>query len=120
MTAQITWINELPEVKNRASFEIDDATSTVARDSDELRVTPARQQSADLLPDGPLGDSVAHVSDGPGHLEPQGLAGSRRRRIVASGLTQVGPVDPRRAHPDEHFTEVRCDVGDFLPGELIG
>src|SRR6202140_4602205 len=37
MTAQVTWISELPEVKNRASFENDDATSTVALDSDELR-----------------------------------------------------------------------------------
>jgi formate hydrogenlyase transcriptional activator len=37
MAAQATWIGELPEIKNRASFEIDDATSTVALDSDELR-----------------------------------------------------------------------------------
>jgi formate hydrogenlyase transcriptional activator len=36
MAAQATWISELPEVKNRASFEIDDATSTIALDSDEL------------------------------------------------------------------------------------
>src|SRR6202521_4181674 len=36
MAAQATWISELPEVKNRASFENDDATSTVALDSDEL------------------------------------------------------------------------------------
>jgi formate hydrogenlyase transcriptional activator len=37
MAAQATWISELPEVKNRASFENDDATSTVALDSDEPR-----------------------------------------------------------------------------------
>jgi formate hydrogenlyase transcriptional activator len=37
MVAQATWISELPEVKKRASFEIGDATSTVALDSDELR-----------------------------------------------------------------------------------
>src|SRR6266852_1719929 len=37
MAAQATWISLLPEVKNRASFENDDATSTVALDSDELR-----------------------------------------------------------------------------------
>ena len=37
MAAQATWISELPEVKNRASFENDDATSTVALDSNELR-----------------------------------------------------------------------------------
>ena len=37
MAAQATWISELPEVKNRASFENDDATSTVALDSGELR-----------------------------------------------------------------------------------
>jgi len=37
MAAQATWIGELPEIKNRASFEIDDATSTVALDNDELR-----------------------------------------------------------------------------------
>ena len=37
MAAQATWISELPEVKNRASFENDDATSTVALDSDEVR-----------------------------------------------------------------------------------
>jgi formate hydrogenlyase transcriptional activator len=36
MAAQATWISELPEVKNRASFENDDGTSTVALDSDEL------------------------------------------------------------------------------------
>src|SRR3982075_3270472 len=36
MSAQATRISELPEVKNKASFEIDDATSTVALDSDEL------------------------------------------------------------------------------------
>src|SRR5260370_36656094 len=35
MAAQATWISELPEVKNRASFENDDAT--VALNSDELR-----------------------------------------------------------------------------------
>jgi transcriptional regulator with GAF, ATPase, and Fis domain len=37
MAAQATWISELPEVKNRASFENDDGTSTVALDSGELR-----------------------------------------------------------------------------------
>src|ERR1700676_1527868 len=37
MAAPATWISEMPEVKNRASFEIDDATSTVALDSGELR-----------------------------------------------------------------------------------
>jgi transcriptional regulator with GAF, ATPase, and Fis domain len=37
MAAQASWISELPEVKNRASFENDDATSTVALDSGELR-----------------------------------------------------------------------------------
>ena len=36
---------------------------------DELRVTPARQQSADLLPNRPLGDSVTDPGDGSGHLE---------------------------------------------------
>src|SRR5216683_613824 len=36
MSAQATWISEVPEVENRASLEIDDATSTVALDSDEL------------------------------------------------------------------------------------
>ena len=86
---------------------------------DELRVAPAGQQSADLLPDGPLVDPVADLGDGPGHLEPEDLAGSRRRRIVACGLQQVGAVDPRRTDLDEHFTVVGCDVGDFLPGELI-
>src|SRR5260370_9080168 len=37
MSAQATWMSELPEVKDRASLEIDDATSTVAFDNDELR-----------------------------------------------------------------------------------
>src|ERR1700693_3324517 len=37
MAALATWIGEPPEVKTRASFESDDATSTVALDSDELR-----------------------------------------------------------------------------------
>src|SRR5712691_1759466 len=37
MAAQTTWISELAEVKNSASFENDDATSTFALDSDELR-----------------------------------------------------------------------------------
>jgi formate hydrogenlyase transcriptional activator len=37
MAAQATCISELPEVKNRASFENDGATSTVALDSGELR-----------------------------------------------------------------------------------
>src|SRR6266404_7138438 len=36
MSAQATWIREVPEVENRASLEIDDARSTVALDSDEL------------------------------------------------------------------------------------
>src|SRR5258708_4262656 len=36
MSAQATWIREVPEVENRAPVEIDDATSTVALDSDEL------------------------------------------------------------------------------------
>ena len=36
MSAQATWIREVPEVENRASLEIDDATSTVALDNDEL------------------------------------------------------------------------------------
>ncbi len=39
MSAQATWLSELPEVKHNASFEIEDATSTVAHDSDELRGT---------------------------------------------------------------------------------
>jgi formate hydrogenlyase transcriptional activator len=37
MAAYATWIGEPPEVKTRASFESDDAASTVAFDSDELR-----------------------------------------------------------------------------------
>jgi formate hydrogenlyase transcriptional activator len=36
MAAQATWISELPEVKHRASFEIDAATSIVALASEEL------------------------------------------------------------------------------------
>ena len=37
MAAFATWVGEPPEVKTRASFEIDDAPSTIALDSDELR-----------------------------------------------------------------------------------
>jgi formate hydrogenlyase transcriptional activator len=37
MAAQATCISELPEVKNRASFENDGAASTIALDSDEFR-----------------------------------------------------------------------------------
>src|SRR5882724_1826717 len=37
MSAQAIWISELPEGNNNASFEVEDATSTVALDSDELR-----------------------------------------------------------------------------------
>jgi formate hydrogenlyase transcriptional activator len=37
MAAYATWIGKPPEVKTRASFESDDAASTVALDSDELR-----------------------------------------------------------------------------------
>src|SRR5712664_968060 len=36
MSAQATWISELPEENHTASFEVEDATSTVALDSDEL------------------------------------------------------------------------------------
>src|ERR1700720_3798495 len=36
MAKQATWISELAEVENRASFENDDVTSTVALNSDEL------------------------------------------------------------------------------------
>jgi hypothetical protein len=55
-------------------------------DRDVLRVTPARQQSADLLPDCPPGDSVTDLGDGSGHLQPQDLAGAGRRRIAPDGL----------------------------------
>ena len=89
-------------------------------DSDELRIAPSCQQSADLLPDDPLPNSVADFSDSPGHLETQDGAGPGRGRIVAGGLQQVGPVDGRRTHLDKHFPVVRCDIRDFLPGELIG
>src|SRR6185312_10101438 len=76
-------------------------------DGDKLRVTPACQQSADLLPGGPLCDSVTDPGDGSGHLESEDLAGSRRGRIVAGGLQEVGAVDPRRTYLDEHFTAFR-------------
>ena len=36
MSALATWMGKLPETKDRASFEIDDVTSTVALESDEL------------------------------------------------------------------------------------
>ena len=39
MAAQATWISELPEVKDRATSENDDAMPTVALDSDELRAS---------------------------------------------------------------------------------
>jgi len=39
MSAQATWISELPEAKHRSPFQIDDATSTVALDNDELHGT---------------------------------------------------------------------------------
>ena len=65
-------------------------------------------------------DSVADLDDGPGHLQTNDLAGSRRGWVVARGLQKVGAVYPRRTHLDEHFTVDKRDVGDFLPGELIG
>src|SRR5260370_38536662 len=37
MSAQATRISELPDVSHNASFEVEDATSTMALDSDELR-----------------------------------------------------------------------------------
>src|SRR5712664_2955426 len=37
MSAQATWISDLPEGNRNASFEVEDTTSTVALDSDELR-----------------------------------------------------------------------------------
>jgi formate hydrogenlyase transcriptional activator len=37
MSAQAIWMSELPEGNHNASFEVEDATSTVAFDSDELR-----------------------------------------------------------------------------------
>jgi formate hydrogenlyase transcriptional activator len=37
MAAQAAWIGELPEIRNRASFEINDAASKVAFESDQLR-----------------------------------------------------------------------------------
>src|ERR1700687_3363532 len=37
MSAQATWISKLPEGNHHASFEVENATSTVALDSDELR-----------------------------------------------------------------------------------
>src|SRR5882762_7655973 len=39
MSAQATWISEMPEENHNASFEVEDATSTIALDSDELRGT---------------------------------------------------------------------------------
>src|SRR6266851_7389845 len=36
MSAQATWISELPEVNHNASFEVEDSRSTVALDSNEL------------------------------------------------------------------------------------
>jgi formate hydrogenlyase transcriptional activator len=37
MSAQATWISELAQVNHNASFEVEDSTSRVALDSDELR-----------------------------------------------------------------------------------
>jgi formate hydrogenlyase transcriptional activator len=37
MSAQAAWISELPEENHNACFEVEDATSTVALDSDKLR-----------------------------------------------------------------------------------
>src|SRR6202790_4969835 len=37
MSAQATWMSELPEVNHNASIEVEDATSKVALDCDELR-----------------------------------------------------------------------------------
>jgi len=39
MSAQATWISELPEGNHNATFEVEDATSTVALDNDELHGT---------------------------------------------------------------------------------
>jgi DNA-binding MarR family transcriptional regulator len=88
-------------------------------DGDELRITPARQQSTDLLPHGPLGYAFANRGDGAGHLEAQDVAGSGRGRILAGRLQQVGPIDSSGAHLDEHFAVASGDIGDFLPDELI-
>jgi hypothetical protein len=88
-------------------------------DGDELRITPARQQSTGLLPDGPLSHVAADRGDGPGHLEAEDLAGAAWRWVVAGGLEEVGPIDSRGAHLDEHFAVARGDVWDVLPDELI-
>ena len=51
---------------------------------------------------------------------PDDLAGARRRRILPGGLQQVGAVDAGRADLDQYLAGPGGDVGDFLPGELIG
>ena len=53
---------------------------------DVLGIASARQQTANLLLDGPPGDAVAEPGDRPRHLQSEGLAGARRRRVLAGGL----------------------------------
>ena len=91
-----------------------------------LRVAAAAHQRADPLPGAP-GPGIGGRDDLSADLQAGNIGGARRRRILAQPLHDVGPVDARGGHADEHFTGARHghrtghepqDVRAARPGDL--
>ena len=88
--------------------------------ADALGVPAAGEQGdarlADLEP-ADAGPEGGHV---PRDLEPDGLAGPRRRRVVALPLHEVGPVDPGPDDVDQHLARAGLGVRHLTDLQDVG
>src|ERR1019366_1727229 len=82
-----------------------------ARHRHFLGVASSREQEKDALA------RAFHLARS---LEAQDLRGAGRRRVLALGLEQVGPVHGRRADADEDFVRSRDGIGSLTVNERFG
>jgi hypothetical protein len=73
----------------------------------ELGIAATGNQRAHLIAHTPSADALAQFGDRAGHFHAENLGRARRRRITARALRQIGVVQPRRGHLDQHLAGFR-------------
>ncbi len=83
-------------------------------------IAAAAQQGADPVADLPARHTLADACDLACDLKAQDVGCARGRGVSTASLEQVGPVDARRAHPDQHLSWARNGIGAFGDLQRLG
>jgi hypothetical protein len=88
------------------------------RDRNELRVTAAAEQSANLIANVPLRNAGSHFHDLARDFEPQRVRCAGRRRIAAARLDEIGVIHAGGRDLYQHFAVARGGLFDIRQNQL--